>query len=325
MSGGFLPLLLLIPLSFLSDTSALDEDISSDPLAQTAFPDPNFKTEEAKAIFQQGKELFDKRNWKDAGKSFSKVRKETSDKESRDRLDVWEQACKGGKNLDRAVEDHSKKKYRKSWSSIQSLIRKYGDTPLKGPIDQLYAEVYAQLFLDLAKFEQKPIEPEQAAREALPEDRTRITKDPDRIFEGESALEWRSGGGQGFAGFNFGRLPLASLEDLVVEDYRWLRISIFNEDDTFGKFTLYFGTDEIGPNQNWAATGGIEGFLRRNCYYRHLTIKKPGWNHFRIDLKRELTKNENIAWSELLSLYLFTVPPSHPKRLTIDALKLEVP
>ena len=114
-------------------------------------------------------------------------------------------------------------------------------------------------------------------------------------------------------------------EDLVMEDYRWLRISIFSEDDTFGKFTIFFGTDEIGPNQAWGATGGIQSLLRRNCYYYHLTIKKPGWNHFRIDLNRELSKNDAITWSDLQSLYLFTVPPSHPKRLTIDAIKLEVP
>ena len=325
MSGGFLPVVLLISLSFISVASIPDDEVAPESKAEITFPAPIFKTDTAQATFDQAKELFEKRDWRDAGKSFAKVRKETVDKESRARVELWEQACKGGKSLDRAVEDHAREKYRRSWSSIQSLLKKYGKTPLRGPIDQLHDEVYPQLFLDLAKFEQEPVEPEQAARKALPEDRTRITKDPDRIFEGKGALEWRSGGGQGFAGLSFGRLPLASIQDLVMEDYRWLRISIFSEDDTFGKFTIFFGTDEIGPNQAWGATGGIQSLLRRNCYYYHLTIKKPGWNHFRIDLNRELSKNDAITWSDLQSLYLFTVPPSHPKRLTIDAIKLEVP
>lgn len=325
MSGGILPVVLLVPLSLFSSVAILDDEAGLESQEQSAFPDPSFKTEEAKKAFDQAKELFEGRSWRDAGKAFGKLRKDTSDKESRKRLESWENACKGGKNLDRAVSDHESDKHRKAWSSIQGLLKKYGETPLRTFIDQLHDDVYPELFFDLAKFEEEPTETEEAARKALPEDRTRITKDPDRIFEGTSALEWRSGGGQGFAGFNFGRVPLASIQDLVMEDYRWLRISIYNEEDTFGKFTLYFGMDEIGPNQAWAGAGGIQGLLRRDCYYYHLTIKKPGWNHFRIDLHRELTRNEKIAWSELQSLYLFTVPPSHPKRLTIDALKLEVP
>ncbi|MGE4619613.1 MAG: hypothetical protein AAEJ04_07375 [Planctomycetota bacterium] len=316
MSGGFLPLVLLIPLSLLSGLSI--DDGASDQ-------EPSFKTTEAKALFEEGKASFEKRAWKVATKSFAAARKEVADKESKSLVQTWEQACKGGKILDRVVEDHARKKYRKAWSAIAGLIKKYGDTPLREAIDEIHAEVYQQLFLDLAKFEKEPIEPEQVARKALPEDRTRITKDPDRIFEGESALEWRSGGGQGFAGMSFGRLPLASIENLVMEDYRWIRISIFNEEDTFGKFTLFFGPEAISANQAWAGAGGIQSLLQRDCYYHHLTIKKPGWNHFRIDLTRELTRNEKITWSDLQSLYLFTVPPSHPKRLTIDAIKLEVP
>ncbi|MGE4633354.1 MAG: hypothetical protein AAEJ47_09975 [Planctomycetota bacterium] len=325
MSGTILPWVLLIPLSIASIQSVPDDDAGTETTTENALPEPIFKTDEGRKIFEQGKELFEKHDWKGAGKAFTSARKDTVDRESRTRLKPWEDACKGGKVLDRAAEDFTRKKYRRCWSAVEGLTKKYGDTPLRTSIDELRDEIYPKLFLDLAKFEKEPVEPEQVARKALPEDRTRITKDPDRIFEGKSALEWRSGGGQGFAGFNFGRLPLASIQDLVMEDYRWLRISIYNEEDTFGKFTLFFGRDEISPNQAWAGGGGIRGLLQRDCYYHHLTIKKVGWNHFRIDLERELSKNESISWSDLQSLYLFTVPPSHPKRLTIDALKLEVP
>ncbi|MGE4602299.1 MAG: hypothetical protein AAEJ65_05300 [Planctomycetota bacterium] len=325
MSGGFLPWILLIPLSVLPMQSVPDDDAGLDATTENSLPEPIFKTDEGRKTFEQGKELFEQRDWRGAGKAFTAARRDTVDRESRSRLEPWEDACKGGKSLDRAAGDLVRKKYRKCWSAVEGLVKKYGDTPLRTSIDELHDEVYPILFLDLAKFEKEPVETEQAARRALPEDRTRITKDPDRIFEGKSALEWRSGGGQGFAGFNFGRLPLASIEDVVMEDYRWLRISIHSEDDNFGKFTLFFGRDEIGPNQAWAATGGIRGLLRRDCYYHHLTIKKKGWTHLRIDLVKELSKNESISWSDLQSLYLFTVPPSHPKRLTIDALKLEVP
>ena len=93
----------------------------------------------------------------------------------------WEKACKGGKALDRAVEDLARKKYRKAWIAALALHGKYGATPLVSPIEKLKEEVYPQLFLDLACFEAEPVEVEAAARKALPADRSRLTKDPDRI------------------------------------------------------------------------------------------------------------------------------------------------
>ncbi len=322
-------------------TFVLIQPVTAEPAAQDAGPEdsteeaesstedespqPGFDSDEAKQEFEKGRKLFEERQWRDASRSFGVARKGTADRDSRTIVSSWEKACKGGKALDRAVEDLARKKYRKAWTAVLGLRGKYGATPLVNPIEQLQQEVYPHLFLDLACFEAEPVEVEAAARKALPEDRSRLTKDPDRIFEGKGALEWRSGGGQGFAGLSFGRLPLASIGELVMDDYRWIRFSVFNEDENFGKFTLFFGIDEIGPNRAWAGAGGVGGLLRRNCYYHHFTLKKPGWNHFRIDLTRELSKNESIAWSDLLSLYLLTVPPSHPKRITIDAVKLERP
>lgn len=307
-----------------SGPSLQDADPTESP-AEEESPQPSFETDEAKQQFEKGLELFEKRQWREATRSFATARKGTADKDSRSMVSSWEKACKGGKALDRAVEDLARKKYRKAWIAALSLHGKYGATPLVSPIEKLKEEVYPHLFLDLACFEEEPVEVEAAARKALPADRSRLTKDPDRITEGKGALEWRSGGGQGFAGLSFGRLPLASIGELVMDDYRWIRFSVFNEDDNFGKFTLFFGMDEIGPNRAWAGAGGVAGLLQRNCYYHHFTLKKPGWNHFRIDLKRELSMNASVAWSDLLSLYLLTVPPSHPKRITIDAVKLERP
>ncbi|MDE0959568.1 MAG: hypothetical protein OSB09_02190 [Planctomycetota bacterium] len=282
---------------------------------------PTFDSDEGQKSFLEGQEQFQLRAWRDATRSFAAARKASADTRSKKLVQAWEKACKGGKALDRADKDHQKGAYRKAWSGVAALQKKYGMTPLSTAIDVLKQKVYSELFLDLATFEETPVEVEEAARKALPKDRSRIILDPERIFEGKGALEWRSGGGQGFAGLSFGRLPIATIEDVVMEDYRWIRFSVFNEDDNFGKFSLFFGTEPIGPNQ--AQAGGVMALLQRNCYYHHFTVKKPGWNHFRIDLTKDLSMSEAIEWSDLLSLYLLTVPPSHPKKITIDAVKLE--
>ncbi|MBA4685457.1 MAG: hypothetical protein H2076_10775, partial [Planctomycetes bacterium] len=67
------------------------------------------------------------------------------------------------------------------------------------------------------------------------------------------------------------------------------------------------------------------GYLRNNCYSHQITIRRKGWNHFRVDLARELKKDPNLTWTDIQSMMLLTVPPSHKKTLVIDAIKLERP
>ena len=337
--GLIMPFALTL-LFFLTLLSSLPHETQAE--TSPAFPtaemtaeekDPTFKTPEALKRFKEGGDLFSEKNWKDAIKAFQEVVKQTSDKASRKIVDAYLQAAKGGKNLDRINKDIKKKKWRKAWSGWLTQQKKYGDTPLSIHLEELHKVIYPELFFDLATFETDPPEPEKKAREAWPENETRLTKDPDVIHEGEGALVWSAGntGGGGFAGgafgnFAFGRLPLASLEEVIFDDYRWLNFSIYNEDDNFGKYVIYFGTDPIqGGNQAWANAGGLAGFLRNNCYSHQVTIRRKGWNHFRVDLARELKKDPNLTWTDIQSMMLLTVPPSHKKTLVIDAIKLERP
>ena len=318
---------MLIFVTLISPLPADLEANSSTP-APVEDPQPTFKTPEAKQRSEDGRTALDEKNWKESTKAFQEVLKATADKDSRKIVDGYLEAAKGGKNLDKISKDIDRKKWRRAWSAWLTQQKKYGDTPLADHLEELRTILYPELFFDLATFEEDPPEPEKKAREAWPENETRLTKDPDVIHEGKGALIWSSGntGGGAFGNFAFGRLHLASLENVVVEDYRWLTFSVFNEDDNFGEYVVYFGTDPIeGGNQAWANMGGLAGYLRNNCYSHNVTIKRKGWNHFRIDLVKNLKKDPNLTWTDIQALTLLTVPPSHKKTLVIDAIKLERP
>ncbi|MDC0347564.1 hypothetical protein OAN47_04030 [Planctomycetota bacterium] len=324
---------ILISTQTVPDTSpqVLGRSIEATPLIAFADIDtekPTFKSPEGQEKYDLGVASFSERLWKDADKAFKAARKNTADKSSKSHVDLFEKACSGGKLLDKVQKDIDKEKWRKAWSGLMNLEKKYGETPLVDFLKETRDVIYPELFLDLATFEEPPPEPEVKARAAWPENETRITKDPDVIFEGKGALQWGAGntGGGAFGNFAFGRLPLASLEDVVVEDYRILNISIYNEDDNFGKYVLYFGPEPLGGVQAGGGAGGfggLGGLLRNNCYSHYLTIRKKGWNHFRVDLVKDLKKDPNLTWTDILSLSLLTVPPSHKKTLVIDAVKLE--
>ena len=322
--------ILAFSLIYLTLISPLPNPLQASPTNQLLGqnPDPTFKTPEALKRFEEGSAKFIEKNWKEATKAFKEVLKQTADKASRDIIAGYIEAAKGGKNLDRVEKDIAKENWRKAWTGWLAQKKKYGETPLSELLQEIKNRIYPELFFDLATFEEDPPEPEKKAREAWPENETRLTKDPDVIHEGKGALVWSSGntGGGAFGNFAFGRLPLASLEEVIVDDYRWLNFSVFNEDDNFGKYVLYFGTEPIqGGNQGWANTGGIAGLLRNNCYSHQITIRRKGWNHFRIDLFKELKKDPKLTWTDIQALTLMTVPPSHKKMLVIDALKLERP
>ena len=194
--------------------------------------EPTFKTPEALQKFKEACVVFSEKNWKEASRAFQEIVKETADKASRKIVDAYVDAAKGGKKLDRISKDIEKKKWRKAWTGWLTQQKKYGSTPLSTHLEELHKTIHPELFFDLATFETDPPEPEKKAREAWPENQTRLTQDPDVIHEGKGALIWSAGntGGAGFGGFGnfaFGRLPLASLEEVVVDDYRWLNFLDF--------------------------------------------------------------------------------------------------
>ena len=63
--------------------------------------------------------------------------------------------------------------------------------------------------------------------------------------------------------------------------------------------------------------------LRTRCFYHHLTIKKPGWNDYRIDLWKNLSTHSTPTRAEIQGLILLMISPSKPKTIFIDAVKLE--
>ena len=55
MSGTILPWVLLIPLSIASIQSVPDDDAGTETTTENALPEPIFKTDEGRKIFEQGK------------------------------------------------------------------------------------------------------------------------------------------------------------------------------------------------------------------------------------------------------------------------------
>lgn len=286
--------------------------------------EPLFKKAESKARWLEATATFEKREYRAAGKVFTSLRRDASDKASADLMRKYANACKGGERIPRIEKEIARENWKRAWAELGKLNRVFAATPLAGHLEELHEVIFPELFLPLADFEEEATDFEKVSAPRRPQDRSKIVDKKEFVTSGKRSLQWRSGGGGAggfFGGISFGSLPLAAFEGTILSEYRYLNFSIFSTDDNFGKFTVYFGTEPGGPNSGFAGTN----ILRTTCFIRHITVNKTGWNHFRIDLRKEMTRHADTQWEDVTGLALLTVPPSHPKLIYIDDVRLEVP
>ncbi len=276
---------------------------------------PKFKNDEAAQAFVEGRELFDKGQWKDATKRFRDCRK-LADREEKKALKAWLAACKGGTKLEAVSRAIARSDWRGAWGQLEKIRASYGRTPLEEKITALSSEVEQRLFLSLATFEEHPPPAEAASRPPS----CKINTDPRYVKEGKRSLEWSKSISVPGRNPPIGFLPLSDFSGKNLEEYRYLHISIYSLDKIVGKYTLFFDT-----GHRLAETGGMDptAILRTRCFYHHLTITKPGWNDFRIDLWKNLSTHSNPTRAEIQRLILLMISPSKPKKVFIDAVKLE--
>lgn len=280
-----------------------------------ALPTPTFKDEVATATFKEGREHFTDGSYKEAQKCFRSSRSAT-DKAGKKIVDGWIDACKGGLKLADVEKAVAKESWRSAWDKLAKVEKKYGETPLRERLDMLGDMIARELFLPLATFEEEPPEPEKNAGNRP--NTAEIVTDEKYVSEGKRSLKWREEVGLG-SGKLLGWLNLAKFEGGALDQYRYLSLSILSEDKDFGKFTIFVDTGE--DDEEWARNP--MKVLQSNCYYHHLTINKPGWRRVRIDLRKDLSSTQKPELAEMQRLSLIIIPPSKPKTIYIDDVKLE--
>lgn len=289
-----------------------------DPPAPPA-PPAGLASPEATEAYAKGVESFGAGEFDAALESFKAAGKGAKD-EAKERVDEYEKACKGAKKLPKIEKGIADRKWRAAWLELERVAKAHGDGPLDVHLTPLRETIEAELFFPLANFEAEPPEPEAQVKNRRP-DSASPNSDEKYVREGKGSLRWASGQGPGIAGMTFGFLPLAAFDGSKVKDYPILELFLCSTDENFGKFTLYFGIEEGGPMQAFAATD----ILKTRCFLHHITVDKPGWQHVRVDLTKDITKNNSIEWSEITGVSLMVIPPSHPKTIYLDGLRLERP
>ncbi len=286
---------------------------------ETPPPPEGFASPEATAAYTEGVAQFESGEFDAAEESFKDAKKGAKD-DAKKQIAAYVKACKGAKNLTKIEKGIQQEKWRPSYNELEKLERTHGDTPLSSHLKPLRETIEAGLFYWIANFEEKSPEPEALVKEKRPPSAS-LNSDKEFIQEGEGSLKWRSGEGPGFAGMAFGMLPLGAFEGTKIEEYRYLEIHLFSTDENFGKFTLYFGVEEGGPGGFFMGTE----ILKTRCILHHITVEKPGWHHVRVDLWKDITKNNSVDWKDVTGVSLMVIPPSHPKTIYLDGIRLEKP
>lgn len=277
---------------------------------------PKFTAGEAQKAFDEGHGLFQKGEWKAAEKLFKECSKK-GEGEDRDRIKPWIQACKGGARLNRIDKVINKQEWRKAWVEIQRVNASYKETPLQATLAEYLERIEGNLFFPLATFEEDP--PESQVDSSRHPSTAQINTDPRFVAGGKRSIQWTEKVGLGSAKI-LGWLPLAEFPGSLIDDHRYLSVSIYKPGESFGKYTLYFYTDEDPAQGGFANPLAV---LKARCHYKHLTVEKQGWNHYRVDLWKELSNHSGAQRSEIRGLHMLIIPPSKADTVYIDEVKLE--
>ncbi|MFQ5654515.1 MAG: hypothetical protein ACE5GW_07270 [Planctomycetota bacterium] len=277
---------------------------------------PTFQDEEAQRSFEGAKSLFEEGKWKEAEKLFRSCRKGT-DRDGRKILKAWLAACKGGPKLAAVDKAIARGSWKSAWGKVERLNASYRETPLRERIDALARRVEKELFTPLATFEESPPESEKAVRDRRPTS-AEINEKPELVRGGRRSLRWRESVGFGH-GKVIGVLPISSFEGAWIKEHRFLRVSLHSEDEALGKFALFFDT---GERIDWASADPT-AILKIPGYFYHITLNKKGWVDLRIDLWKQVSQHSGVTWDQIEGLNLLIIPPSKPKTIHIDEVKLE--
>ena len=295
-------------------SGADDEDEAASKGEQENHPVPVFQNEEGTQLFDDARAEFEQGEWKAAQKSFKKCQKHT-DRDGKKILKAWINACKGGSKLGRLDKAVAKEDWRGAWRELSKMKRAYGTTPLSGRLDSYLDQIEPELFTILATFEDPPPKPEEKVSNRRPSTSS-FNRDPRYILSGKRSLRWRES--VGLQGNKLiGWLPLAQFEGGTLTEHRALHISIFSTDENYGKFTIL--VDGAEGNQPWQGMNP----LKSNVFFHHLTVNKPGWSHYQIDLVKGLSTHSSPQLQEMTNISLLIIPPSKPKVIYIDDVKLE--
>ncbi|MCI0651172.1 MAG: hypothetical protein L0Z55_04755 [Planctomycetes bacterium] len=276
---------------------------------------PRFKHEAAGAAFDEAKKLFDARDFKEAEKRFKECQ-DSTDADGKKILKPWLNACKGGVKLAGVTKAIASKEWKAAESELKKLSAAFGDTPLRPQLAELSKQVDGELYTPLANFEEDAPAPEKAVQ-GRGED-AKYNTDAAFVHSGARSLKWSAEVElMGMRPIAF--LPLARMEEIRLADHRALHLAIYSPDDAVGKFTVFF---DVGNLEQVLRSQEI---LKARGFFYHITINRPGWTEIRVDLDKELSTYSNATRDEIQGINLLMIPPSKPKTIFIDDVRLEKP
>jgi hypothetical protein len=172
---------------------AQDEEEGADPArdagasreGEGAAKAPEFKTDAAKAAFDEGKSLFAAGDYKKAAQAFAQARKGAKAKEDRDLVDLWVASTKSAPAVDKLKLLAEHKKLLDAYDQGALLAEKHKGTPAGGVFQAFLAGIEPRVFSLLEGFDIQSSKYSEKYGKIF-------VDDPAIVLHGRSCLEWKS-------------------------------------------------------------------------------------------------------------------------------------
>ena len=268
--------------------------------------EPSFKDEKYKVSFNQGKEEFKAGDYRGAGKSFKSALRGAAEKADKALVNRWILACKGSPTLKQIELMRQRNLWNEAYDQLLLAMQRYGETPLRAPMEKLYTELDGALFYRLENFD--------FANTSLFTQKYGKTfvKDPRYLVNGTQCLRWvntRDG--------KVGQLKLASVprnwsQYNSVEFWMALQVSATPE-----VYLMSSGGKKPGAARTAAPAGRSVSI----CLMRKVPLKKTrAWQYVRIPLST--FKSQGGATLETITDFRLQVQGGKTFNFLIDDIRL---
>ena len=340
----------------LTPLAAQTEEEPSKEVSEDVPPIPDWTPSDpqTRLLYEQARKDLDADLYDAAEKAFKKLRSKARGTPGEETIDRCLKETRGGKLCEKAGKYVEKSQHRKIISLWQKEEKKVAETYTGEELRALYDDAMAEVYFVLANFEKKNEGEEEDSDDNDNEeddeeedDRRRggdargrtefgantrlIQGNPEEgeVREGKGSLYWMTTNQIGFV-----TIPVP--EEVQLEDYRYLRISLRTEvPKAKPQVTLIFDCEsgnlaQPGGNDGGGRRGGRRGAARatnavRNRVGFHGPVEPKGrWQDLRIDL-RKLEDRGNARWQNVLNLRLVHLGVGEETGIFIDEVVLEKP
>jgi len=252
------------------DTGAPGPAGAGDAAARSG-TEPEFKNDKAREAFAEGRKLFEEGKLKEAEKLLKTAARGAKNKEDREQVDRWVDACGAAPILAQIRALDERKYWNEAYDRLLVALPKYKGTPVEASFLSLYRELETRLFQPIETFD-----PPNPRRYSQQFGKTAVT-DAQLLANGTACIHWQS--------TKDGKAGMLSVKEVTKNWSQFTTLELWVNARVPGKGeVILISTADPKASRGAVKPPGAGAGFQPVMQHPFLLPRKGGWQYLRLRL-----------------------------------------